>query len=307
MTGLDPSALALLASAAPGRPFEDGTVAEARAAYTASWQAARGPLAPLAESRTLWHDSLRLRLWRGGTAPATGARALLYLHGGGWVIGSPESHEDICRTLAHSAGAVVISPDYRLAPEHPFPAALEDGAAALRWMVDQAGNLGIDHTRLAVGGDSAGGNLAAVLALMARDGVLPPLAAQLLFYPNTDAGQTHDSYRRFASGHGLTARTMRWFRDLYLTHPSQAADWRISPLRAPSLKGVAPAFVALAGHDILHDEGAAYAARLQGESRAEVQTWPGQLHGFVSQGARIPEAAEACAAAAAAWLRFDQG
>ncbi|TGV76578.1 alpha/beta hydrolase, partial [Mesorhizobium sp. M00.F.Ca.ET.158.01.1.1] len=141
-----------------------------------------------------------IRIHRGIGAPRTGARAVLYLHGGGWVIGNLDSHDEICRWLANLGNAVVICPDYRLAPEHKFPAGLEDCAAVLRFMAGNAGDLGIDPARIAVAGDSAGGNLAAVLTLLARDGLAPPLAAQILIYPNTDARQIADSYRRFGDG-----------------------------------------------------------------------------------------------------------
>ena len=209
------------------------------------------------------------------------APALLYLHGGGWVIGAPETHEDICRSLANRVGAVVISPDYRLASEHPFPAALSDCAAVMRHIVAQSQCLGIDPTRIVVGGDSAGGNLAAVLALLARDGEVPPVLAQLLVYPVTDQRQTSNSYHHYAEGFGLTSKAMAWFRDHYA---AAASNWRASPLLATALQGVAPAFVVLAGHDVLYDEGAAYAARLATETKASLRVWPGQIHGFVSMG-----------------------
>eukprot|EP01037_Dinobryon_pediforme_P026113 gene26113-28522_t len=211
-----------------------------------------GPLGPIP-----------VRLYRGIGAPAASGPGLLYLHGGGWVIGNLESHDEICRWFANLSACTVVCPDYRLAPEHKFPAGLMDCAAALSFMSASAGDLGLDPRRIAVAGDSAGGNLAAVLALMARAGQVPPIAAQLLLYPNTDAAQTADSYRRFADGYGLTAATMRWFRDHYVRDAADIGDWRVSPLRADHLAGAAPAFVAIAGHDILADEGLAYAERLQ--------------------------------------------
>lgn len=306
MTGLDASARAALRQAAQAgaAPVEAGNPEAARAAYLQGFSADQLPLEDMAESSEIRVGALRLRLWRGQGAPATGAPALLYLHGGGWVIGAPETHEDICRALANRVGAVVISPDYRLAPEHPFPAALTDCAQALQYIALQYHSLGIDPARIVVGGDSAGGNLAAVLALMARDGRVPPVLAQLLVYPVTDQRQGSDSYRRFAEGLGLTASAMAWFRGHYA---AAATDWRASPLLVPSLRGVAPAFVVLAGHDVLHDEGAAYAARLATEATATLRVWPGQIHGFVSMGRVIPEAAEALSAIAEAWRGFDPG
>jgi acetyl esterase len=175
-------------------------------------------------------------------------------------------------------------------------------------MAENAADLGIDPSRIGVAGDSAGGNLAAVLALLARDGLAPSLAAQILIYPNTDARQTSDSYRRFGDGFGLTATTMAWFRDHYVRTPDDILDWRVSPLLAPDLAGVAPAFVALAGCDILADEGAAYAARLKAEGVPVIlRQWPGQIHGFVSIGRHIPTARQAVAEAVAAWRQFDKG
>ncbi|WP_292377191.1 alpha/beta hydrolase, partial [Mesorhizobium sp.] len=245
-----------------------------------------------------------IRIHRGIGAARMGARAVLYLHGGGWVIGNLDSHDEICRWLANLGNAVVICPDYRLAPEHKFPAGLEDCAAALRFMAGNAGDLGIDPIRIAVAGDSAGGNLAAVLALLARDGLAPPLAAQILIYPNTDARQTADSYRRFGDGFGLTAATMAWFRDRYVRTPDDIADWRVSPLLASSLAGAPSAFVAIAGHDILADEGTAYAERLRADGVPLVlRHWPGQIHGFVSMGRHILAARQAVSEAAA-WLQL---
>ncbi|TIX68589.1 MAG: alpha/beta hydrolase [Mesorhizobium sp.] len=193
------------------------------------------------------------------------------------------------------------------APEHKFPAAVEDCRAVLSFMRDEAGALGIDARRIAVAGDSAGGNLAAVLSLLARDDRIP-VTAQLLLYPNTDAAQTADSYRRFAEGFGLTASTMAWFRDQYVRDAGDIDDWRVSPLKTKGLAGAAPAFVAIAGHDILADEGEAYARRLQdGGVPVVLKRWPGQIHGFVSMGRHGPASRQAVEAAVAAWRSFDPG
>lgn len=301
---LDASAAEALrqAALAGARAIETCTPMQARQDYLQGFAQSQLPLEAVAEAREIWTGSLRLKLWRGQGAPLNDAPALLYLHGGGFVIGAPETHEDICRALANRVGAVVIAPDYRLAPEHPFPAGLHDCAEALRHIVAQSQSLGLNPARIAVAGDSAGGNLAAVLALLARDGEVPPVVAQLLIYPVTDQRQNSDSYRRCAEGFGLTAKAMQWFRTHYGAAPS---DWRASPLLAPSLTGVAPAFVLLAGQDVLRDEGAAYAARLAAATSAKLQIWPGQIHGFVSMGGVIPEAAEALTALAGAWRALD--
>lgn len=293
-----------LAALTASLPIEAFPPEQARQDYLQGFAQSQLPLEPVAETREIWAGQLRLKLWRGQGAPLSQAPALLYLHGGGFVIGAPETHEDICRSLANRAGGVVIAPDYRLAPEHAFPAGLTDCAQALRHIVAQSQSLGIDPARISVAGDSAGGNLAAVLALLSRDGDLPPILAQLLIYPVTDQQQTSASYHRFADGFGLTAAAMRWFCSHYA---APATDWRASPLLVPSLAGVAPAIVVLAGHDVLHDEGAAYAARLAAQSSATLRLWPGQIHGFVSMGGVIPEAAEALAALAEAWRALDPG
>ncbi|MER9601239.1 alpha/beta hydrolase [Mesorhizobium sp. M0243] len=310
---LDPDALRVLeiGRAAGGEPFETGSVAAARTAYNASFPALQGEHEPVAATQERQIDGpngpIALRIHRGIGAPQSGAPALLYLHGGGWVIGNLDSHDEICRLMANLGNAVIVCPDYHLAPDHKFPAGLEDCLATLRFLAENAADLGIDKARIGVAGDSAGGNLAAVLALLARDGLAPALAAQILIYPNTDARQTSDSYRRFGDGFGLTATTMAWFRDHYLRTPDDITDWRVSPLLAPALAGAAPAFVALAGCDILADEGAAYAARLQAAGVPLIlRQWPGQIHGFVSMGRHIPAARQAVAEAVAAWRQFEK-
>lgn len=309
MTGLDKSAQAALEAEilAGGLPIELGTPQQARQMYLDGFAADQNPLEPVAEKRVFYVGDMRLCQWRGQDAPMQNAPALLYLHGGGWVIGSPETHEDICSILANRMGAVVIAPDYRLAPEHPFPAALDDSVAALKYMKDNAGDLGLNPSRIAVGGDSAGGNLAAVVALMARDGVVPQTTAQLLIYPVTNQAQDAESFHSFSDGFGLTAAAMTWFRDHYLSDPDSFEDWRAAPLRASSLKGVCPASIILAGHDVLYSEGKAYAERLESEARATVHCWPGQIHGFVSKSGIIPEAHLALQALIADWKAADPG
>ena len=219
---------------------------------------------------------------------------LVYYHGGGHVIGSLFSHDASARALCHYGGCAVLSIDYRMAPEDPFPAPVEDCYAALAWAAANAGRLGIDADRLAVGGDSAGANLATVVALMARDDPEgPALRHQCLIYPLVDYRCEGASYDEFAKGYGiLEAETMYWFRRHYLgDDPALHADWRASPLLAESLAGVAPAHIIAAGCDVLRDEARAYAARLAGSGvSVEYREYPGVLHGFFGLTGIIDEA-----------------
>ncbi len=201
------------------------------------------------------------------------------------MVGDLDTHDSVCRAIAEAAGCCVISVDYRLAPEHRFPAAVDDAAAAWRYVCAEASVLGLDATRLMVGGDSAGGNLAAVVALLARDNGWAAPAAQVLIYPVTDLTATHDSYRRVTAGVPLTTELMLWFRDLYLAVESDALDWRASPLRATHLRGLPPALVLTVGQDPLCDEGVAYAKRLDQDGVQVVHVHlPNQIHGFLTMG-----------------------
>jgi acetyl esterase len=214
---------------------------------------------------------------------ATPAPALVYFHGGGWVIGSLETHDPFCRALANRTGAVVVSVDYRLAPEARYPAAAEDCYAVTRWIAEHGAELGIDGTRLAVGGDSAGGNLAAAVGLMARDRKGPALRHQLLIYPVTDADFATASYRDNADGYMLTRDVMQWFWNHYVPDAGQRRDAYAAPLRAVDLSGLPPATVQTAEFDPLRDEGEAYAKRLQGAGIATTLTrYDGQIHGFAA-------------------------
>jgi acetyl esterase len=232
------------------------------------------------------NGEVRLRLYRGtGTQAGEVLPCLVYYHGGGWVLGDLDSHDQACRAIANAARCCVIAVDYRLAPEVKFPGAITDSAAATRWIIDQAGALVIDPARIAVGGDSAGGNIAAVMALMARDGALPKVAFQLLIYPVTDMGMGHESYQRVTEGYPLVASTMKWFIDHYLAAPGEVTDWRASPLRAASLAGTAPAMVVTCAHDPLCDEGVDYAKRLDREGVAVTHLhFNDQMHGFLTMG-----------------------
>lgn len=308
---LDPGAAHALAlgRTANQLPFELGTASEARAAYDRGCPTLQGDREQVSaiEHRTIAGTAgpITLRIYRGVGAPNADAPALLYFHGGGWVLGTLESHDEICRWFANIGACVVVFPDYRLAPEHTFPAGLKDCVSALAYVAEQASALGIDPDRIAVAGDSAGGNLAAVVSLLSRDGAAPKISAQLLLYPNTDAGQTADSYVRFSEGYGLTAATMRWFRDQYVRDAADIGDWRVSPLIVETIAGAPSAFVAIAGHDILADEGEAYAGRLaEAGVRVILRRWQDQIHGFVSMGRHISAARGAVEEAVAAWRNF---
>jgi acetyl esterase len=235
------------------------------------------------------HGPIPLRLYRPLDAAATTAPpVLVYFHGGGWVIGDLDTHDVLCRQLTAEAGICVVSVDYRLAPEHKFPAAVDDAWAATRWVVAHAAELGVDGERLAVGGDSAGGNLAAVVALLARDHGGPAIALQALVYPVTDAGTQTGSYRDFSDGFLLTRETMQWFFDQYLKTDADKADWRVSPLRARSLAGLPPTLVVTAGFDPLRDEGDAYALALRNAGvRVDAVCYGGMIHGFAPMGKLI--------------------
>ena len=226
---------------------------------------------------------------------------LVFFHGGGWVLCGLDSHDGPCRALANAVPCLVVSVDYRLAPEHKFPAGADDAYAATRWVAEHAAELGGDAKHIAVGGDSAGGNLAAVVALMARDRGGPRLAHQLLVYPATDAGLDTASYVENGEGYFLTGEMMRWFWNHYLRSHADVENPYASPLRAPRVGGLPPALVITAEYDPLRDEGEAYAARLR-EAGVPVRTtrYAGMIHGFFGMGAVFPQARTAINEAAAA-------
>jgi acetyl esterase len=224
---------------------------------------------------------------------------LLYLHGGGFTIGSLETHDSLCRQLALRSGAAVLSLDYRLAPEHRFPAAVDDCWAVMRWLFSAADTLGLDGSRIAVGGDSAGGTLAAVCALHARDLGLK-LALQLLITPGAAAHADTPSHQRFGEGYLLDAASISWFFDHYIDK-AQRSDWRFAPLNADDHSGLAPACVVLAEADPLVDEGLAYADALRAAGgQVALELFRGVTHDFIKMGRSIPEALlamDACATA----------
>jgi acetyl esterase len=231
------------------------------------------------------------------------APCLVFFHGGGWVIGDLDSHDVVCRKLADEGELIVISVDYRLAPEHKFPAAVDDAITATKWIADSSRQLSIDASRLTVGGDSAGGNLAAVLAIAARDGNGPAIAGQVLIYPAIDFAMTHPSHSEPETSILLTHSVIKWFRDHYLTGAADVGDWRASPARAKTLIGLPPAYVLTAGADPLRDEGDEYARRLK-EAGVTVtyRTFPGQFHGFFTMG-KLLQQANVAASEIGAWLK----
>lgn len=226
--------------------------------------------------------------------------ALVYYHGGGHTIGDLDTHDSLCRQLCNLAGWAVLSVDYRLGPEHRFPAAVDDSYAALNWIVDHATSLMIDAGKIAVGGDSAGGNLAAVMALMSRDRKGPQLAYQLLIYPVTDFRFQTASHKTLGENYLLTRDVIDYFTDCYLGPDANRLDWRISPALAADHRNLPPALVITAGYDPLCDEGRAYAELLQrAGNRIEYLDYAGQIHGFITMGRVIAQANDAVAQCAA--------
>lgn len=246
---------------------------------------------------------LPLRLYDPG-GPVNAARpVILFYHGGGWVVGSIATHDAYCRSLANAVGAMVVSVDYRLAPEHRFPAAVEDAYAALVWVASHAPEFGGDATRLAVAGDSAGGNLAAVSTLMARDRNGPRVRSQVLIYPIVDYSFDTDSYLRNMAGYHLTRDTMIWFWDHYLPDQSQRSQPYASPLRATDLTGLPPALIITAEYDPLLDEGEVYARRLRAAGvPVQLSRYPGTIHGFARR-MKLWQHARDCLAEIAGALR----
>lgn len=275
--------------------------AEARAFYR-DRRAATQPEAPqVAQVRDLKaegpHGAIPVRLYRPlGAAADAALPVLVYFHGGGWVIGDLDTHDVLCRSFANGAGCAVASIDYRMGPEHRFPAAVDDVLAATRWVRREAASLGLDAGRLAVGGDSAGGNLAAVVAIAARDAGDLPIAFQLLIYPATDMRRGHPSHQANGQGYLLTSDTMTYFHDHYIDDTRHDLDWRASPLLHADLSGLPSALVLTAGYDPLRDEGMAYAEALTAAgNRAAYVCFERQIHGFITMGKVLDEAGTAIA------------
>lgn len=278
-------------------PLESMTPDEARKRVSENRAELTGPLEPLASI-----DNLRIPGPAGEIparvyTPAGGGNGagVVYFHGGGWVVCDLDTHDVPCSAIAHRSGAVVVAVDYRLAPEHKFPAAVIDSYAALLCVAENAERLGIDPNQLSVCGDSAGGNLATVVAIKSRDEHGPPIAFQALVYPVTDLSSLETgSYQEFAEDHYLTKSLMEWFRDHYLAQPGDARNPQASPLLALDLRGLPPALVITAECDPLRDEGEAYAKRLRDAGVEVTQTrYAGMIHPFFSLAGVLPQAGEA--------------
>ncbi len=300
---LDPQAKALLDMIAQaGRiPYSQITAPLARAQFAElcrrTRKSAEFPVSVADQAIPGPAGALRTRLVRprGAAGPLPG---LAFFHGGGWCIGDLDTHDAACRQLAAEAGCAVLSVDYRLAPEHPFPAAVEDCFAALRFLAAEGATIGLDTARLAVGGDSAGGNLAAVTAILARDAGIA-LKGQVLIYPATDFSEARPSHEDYAEGFLLTREAMAWFGGNYLPQDRQR-DWRASPILAPDLTRLPPAIVIVGECDPLRDESRDYAERLRRSgNEAAFHLYPGMIHGFFTMGGAIAAADRAIAQSAA--------
>jgi acetyl esterase len=310
MSAVHPQVAALLerAASSPLPPYHEVPPAVARRLYRDT----RGPLTP--DPPAVESTQLLLVPGPGGPVPVRAYRpkgagsdellpALVYLHGGGWVIGDLDTHDVVCRTLANGARCAVFSVEYRKAPESPFPAAVDDCFSALSFVVGSSKKLKINARQIAVGGDSAGGNLATVMCLMARDAGGPALSCQVLIYPAADQHYGFPSVDRNGEGYLLTKKVMHYFRSHYLPRQADWDDWRASPLQAKSLQGLPRAYVITAGYDPLVDEGKAYADRMVKEGVVvEYRNYADMVHGFITMG-RILDTANAALADCARALR----
>lgn len=309
---LDPQAQALLERiAAAGRPTLDTLNAvRARQAYRES----RIPLQPeppdvaSAEDRAIPgpHGPIGVRIYRpAGSNPTETLPVLVYFHGGGCAVGDLDTHDTVCRSLANATGCALVAVDYRMGPEHKFPRAVDDCFAATRWVAAHAKELRVDANRIAVGGDSAGGCLATVTALTARDGGGPKLVFQLLIYPTTTLQHNTPSTAALgAEGYVLTFAIMKYFRAAYLNGPEDQTDWRASPLLARDHSRLPPALIITAGYDPIRDEGKAYAEKLKAAGvETEYRCFDGMIHGFITMGGVLDAAGQAIEVSAAALKR----
>lgn len=290
----------MAAVAALGLPAAwDVDIATARANYRRS----RGLLRPAAEPVDHVEDlaipgpggPIPARRYRGkNTAKLAPLPAVVWFHGGGWTFGDLDTHDCVCRELADDVRGEVFAIDYRLAPEHRFPAAFDDALAATQWIAANAQALGLHPERIAVAGDSAGGNLAAAVAIHARDAGGPRIAMQALVYPALDFSFASASYARLGTGYMLTRQSMEWYRSIYLRDAADRSDWRASPLACPDLTGLPEAYMITAGFDPLRDEGLAYAERLHAAGvRMTHECFQGMIHGFITMGGRVAAASHA--------------
>jgi acetyl esterase len=294
---LDPQARAVIEGAARrAAPALDSLgVAEARRLYRETRLRLAPPGVEVAEVRDFSlagpAGDIGARSYRPlGARPGEALPAVVYFHGGGWTCGDLDTHDSVCRGIAAHGRCAVVAVDYRMGPEHKFPAAVEDAAAAVRWVGKNAGSFAIDAARLAVAGESAGGNLAAVTAIALRDAE-PGLAMQVLVYPVTDQAADTESLKRFAQGYSLTRDLLRWYQGHYLRDERDRADWRASPLRAREHSRLPSAYILTAGFDPLLDEGRAYAERLaQAGVPVTYECFEGQIHGFLPMGGAIAAA-----------------
>jgi acetyl esterase len=297
---LDFQARALLERFArsPAPALDSLSVAEARRSYREGRLALAPPPAPMEETRDFVipgaAGDIRARYYRPrGEKPRETLPGAVYFHGGGWTCGDLDTHDSVCRGIAAHGRCVVIAVDYRMGPEHKFPAAVEDAIAAVKWVSENAGSLQVDASRLAVAGESAGGNLAAVAAIALRDSG-PAIAMQVLVYPVVDQASDTDSLRRFARGYSLTVDLLRWYQNQYLRDDGDRADWRASPLRASDHARLPHAYVLTAGFDPLVDEGKAYADRLaQAGVPVVYECFEGMIHGFLPMGGALAAARHA--------------
>jgi acetyl esterase len=297
---LDPQARVLLERFArsPAVDLDSLSAAEARRSYREGRLALAPPPAAMEKTRDLLvpgaAGGIRVRTYRPpGEDPGAALPAVVYFHGGGWTCGDLDTHDSVCRGIAVHGRCTVVAVDYRLGPEHKFPAAVEDALAAVEWTSANAGSLQVDASRLAVAGESAGGNLAAVAAIALRDSG-PPIAMQVLVYPVVDQASDTASLRRFARGYSLTAELLRWYQSQYLRNDGDRADWRASPLLARDHSRLPPAYIVTAGFDPLLDEGKAYADRLEKAGVSVVyECFEGMIHGFLPMGGALAAARHA--------------
>lgn len=279
--------------------FESVSIEQSRANYRTSCAAngfAREEVSLAMDSvlSVSGEQDVHVRIYRPlGVAPETVLPAILYIHGGGWVIGDLETHDGLCRALANSARSTVVAVDYRLAPEHPFPASLTDCRTALNALVANAEELHIDSSKLSVWGDSAGANMTAVLGLMAARGEAPAFNSQVLLYPVTDMVAESAGYERVVQGVPLTASSMRWFKSHYLQTEQDAPVWHHSPIRADSFAHVPPTFIVSAGHDPLAEEAAEFVEKLvRANIEVDYRHVPDHAHGIFTSGRVLDKARE---------------